>query len=363
MQHSKSNSDHDPHSAHASFFRNAAQHPLLTRQQEHTLFNRLNQQLRHWVVKIAPFMAFGEQPFDSVTPTEHSQLVGLATRITDAPQTDWSDSDCLLIDRVRKNYPCVQLLQQRTDELHNLDIDQNPVQQLRRIKTQTAATIDRLTSHNLRLVIKVARQHNFLKLPLMDLIQEGSVGLLKAIERYQLDQNTRFSTYAWWWIKQSITLYVRKQGGIVRKPENVVERMLKLLRQFPSQSDYSNTKVTRNIARDSDFTEKEIEQLLQLASPDVSLEAPLSDNDDSFYNVFDDERYRPDDFTITDKSLQKHLSKLSSIYRTIITLRYGLDTGESLSFREIGNVIGKSTERTRQLELEALKALKAIIRP
>lgn len=363
MQHSNVNSEHDPHSAHASFFRNAARHPLLTRQQERTLFNRLNQQLQLWVVSIAPFIAFGEPPFDALTPEQHSRLVGLVSRDNKAAEADWSDSERQLIDRVRFNYPCLQILQRRTDELKSLDIGQKPVQQLHRLKQQVANSVDSLTSHNLRLVIKVARQHNFLKLPLMDLVQEGSVGLLKAIERYQLDQNTRFSTYAWWWVKQSITLYVRKQGGIVRKPENVVERMLKLLRQFPSQSDYNNKTITKNIARNSDFSEKEIENLLQLASPDVSLEAPVSDNDDSFYNVFDDERYRPDAFAITDKTLQKHLAKLPAIYRTIITLRYGLKNGESLSFREIGNAIGKSTERTRQLEQEALKALKAIIRP
>ncbi len=361
MQRSNTITEQDPNSAHASFFRNAARHPLLNRTQERSLFNQLNQQLRLWVVAIAPFFAFGERPFDTLSEEAHAKLIDFNTRLSNTPTNDWSDSECQLIDQVRLNYPCLQPLQQRTDELQSLDAARQQPQQLQQLKQQTAETIETLTTHNLRLVIKVARQHNFLKLPLMDLVQEGSVGLLKAIERYQLAQNTRFSTYAWWWVKQSITLYVRKQGGIVRKPENVVERMLKLLREYPSQADYSNKKLTQKIARDSDYSEQEIEKLLQLAAPDVSLEAPISDNDDNFYNCYDDERYRPDDFSITQKTLQKYLQRLPDLYRTILTHRYGLATGEPLSFREIGEVIDKSTERTRQLELEALKALKAII--
>ncbi|WP_144392722.1 sigma-70 family RNA polymerase sigma factor [Pleionea sediminis] len=343
-------------SSEIQFFQLASKHALLTKKQERQLFLQFDELMNHWIVTIAPYIALGEKPFEKLTNRQHIDIIKASSSNQEINSSNLEKT----LEIVRNNYPCVQLLQKKTQALTRLDQGQ-VLDKLKKLKLRVETIIETLTFHNLRLIIKVAMQHNFLKLPIMDLIQEGSIGLLKAIERYEINQNTRFSTYAWWWIKQNITLHVRKQGGIVRKPENIVDQMLKLLRKYPL-GDYANRSRIKEIAEEEQTESKDIEQLLQMAAPDISLEQPISaDEGSDFYNLLNDDSTRPDKLLISDRKLELWLSKLPQPMNTIITLRYGLKTGETHSYREIGVVIGKSTERTRQLESEALEKLRKII--
>ncbi|MDX1353714.1 MAG: sigma-70 family RNA polymerase sigma factor [Thiomicrorhabdus sp.] len=356
------------------YFSMAGQHPLLDKETEQELFSRLDVKLRLLSCLLAPHVGLKQAPFDKLTAQEHSRIAKEGRRLARQLELDTVLTEVAIdsikfgpvseiCNKLRGVYPNFVLLLNTVEQLNHAQelCSASLLKNLLTLVTEIQKTIETITQHNLRLVIKIAREHNFLGLPIMDVIQEGNLGLLKAIEKYQLEQSTRFSTYAWWWIKQHITIYVRKQGGIVRKPENVIDRMLKLLRLFPSTSDYQSKNTIRNIARKTDFTEKEIVELLQYAAPDISLEFPAAANEESnLHSRIPDNEFRPDNIPITGVGLTNLLSHLSPLLRKIVILRFGLFEQSESSFREIGEAIGKSTERTRQLYNDAMAQLKTI---
>ncbi|NVJ59105.1 MAG: sigma-70 family RNA polymerase sigma factor [Gammaproteobacteria bacterium] len=374
--HSGKTLNHSYATSKEQYFALAAQHGLLDKGTEQRLFYTLDAKLCLLSCLLAPHISFKQAPFDNLSVKEHTTLAKIGMDLIGTVKIDntWTSSPTSIhkqlvavreeSSKVRQKYPNFVLLAEVNEQLENSghsQLQHVSVTASQLIK-EVQLLIETITQHNLRLVIKVAKEHNFLGLPIMDIIQEGNLGLLKAIEKYQLDQNTRFSTYAWWWIKQHITIYVRKQGGIVKKPENVIDRMLKLLRLFPSPSDYHNKDVINHIALETDFTEKEISELLQYASPDISFELPAAANEESsLHNLIPDDEFRPDNIPFTDEGLKTLLNHLSPTFQKIIILRFGLFNHTESSFREIGYAIGKSTERTRQLYNDALQALKRVV--
>ncbi|MCO7226041.1 sigma-70 family RNA polymerase sigma factor [Pleionea sp. CnH1-48] len=304
-----------------------ARYPLLSAAEEQQLFRKLTQ-LREGHSNSLKFLSWnGVHHLHSIEAVE-----ALAHNMNKLPEL----SDTLFQPSCRECHSIIESIENRIQQ-----------------------KINTIAYRNLRLVIRIAKEHNFLKLPLMDLIQEGNIGLLKAIDRYDLDKDTRFSTYAWWWIKQSITAYVRRQGSLVRKSEKVVDDMLLLLRQFQTPEDYSNSKKRSEAKKSLGFSEEKINQLFKCALPDQSLDQENRYySTGSFIDTLPSKTRQPDDLLITKKMLVRHISKLPKRLQVLVIMRYGLKSGETLSYREISTVIGLSTERTRQLEKEALYLLK-----
>lgn len=215
--------------------------------------------------------------------------------------------------------------------------------------------------HNLRLVIKVAREYNYLSLPWNDVIQEGNIGLLKAIEKYQLSHGTRFSTYAWWWIRQHISLYLKRNSSVVRRPEQLFDKMLSLIHQLNKKGLSFTQGNIKKIAHQLDCSRSELESLLVMAFPDQSFDHSPRDQESSGYEVFSEMVHDDPADQLAGHSVNKLLESLTPLEQTIVILRFGLNNVDHHSFREIGAVIGKSTERTRQLEAQAIKKLQAVV--
>lgn len=326
-----------------------ADHRLLEWDEERETFLALERDLLEWIERVATLTDEQARPFDALTEEEWGALKR-------ALGCDGNRSKVRsFTSMVRKNFPCINALRKLTSSISSNDVS--------RLMSKVNYLIEYLVTHNQRLVIKVAKEHNFLGLPMVDLVQEGNIGLLKAIEKYDVNREHKFSTYAWWWIRHSITLYIRKQGGLVRKPDNLVEQMLKILREFDHSEEYQNREKLRTVAHRQNLPVQKVERLLQLAKPDISIDAPLSveEEDLSLSSLLTAEGSEMESIVITKHVLSKYLTQLPESHRMAITLRFGLNDTDPQSFREIGMVLGRSAERCRQMTQEALDALKALM--
>jgi|GEM_PF-4135460 len=262
---------------------------------------------------------------------------------------------------LRESFPVIVFFEDCLKVIHEVSVTR--YQLAKPLLSRVKQLRNQITRHNLRLVIKVVKKYNYLNLPLNDVIQEGNIGLLKAIDRFQLDRKNRFSTYAWWWIRQHVSTYLKKSSGLVRKPEQQIDKMLSILSEFQRHGkDYTNHNL-KPIARKKGLSLKEAEDLVLMAQPELSLDHYSNDNfsDDRQNNPYewlDLNEPNEQNGWISDQSLETHLKQLSPLERSIINLRYGLEDQQSRSFREIGQIIGKSTERTRQIESIALAKLR-----
>jgi RNA polymerase primary sigma factor len=222
----------------------------------------------------------------------------------------------------------------------------------------------RLIESNLRLVVSVARRYSGRGLSFLDLIQEGNLGLMKAVERYDWRLGHRFSTCATWWIRQSVTRALADQGRTIRVPAQVVDtinRMARIDRQLTQKLGRAPT--VDEVAAEMELTPEKVEHLRRVAQEPVSLAAPVGDDSTELGELIEDERQmKPGDDMAEaqrDTRVAELVAQLPYRERTILELRYGLGGGQQHTLEEVGRRFGVTRERVRQIETRTLRRLAA----
>src|ERR1039458_775433 len=235
----------------------------------------------------------------------------------------------------------------------------------RRIKRGDKAAREQMIKANLRLVVKIARDYDGLGLPLLDLINEGNIGLMKGVERFDPRKGAKLSTYASWWIKQSIMRALANQSKTIRLPVHVVDKVAHIRRAERKLREVLDRDPTDEEVADAlGLNPRRVRQYRQASRAPVSLDAPMGDDESSRVSevVADPNAALPFDRLIreTDTNLVREvLATLTGRESAILTLRFGLDNGRPKTLEEVGEHFGVTRERIRQIQEEALKKLRA----
>ena len=221
----------------------------------------------------------------------------------------------------------------------------------------------KLIESNLRLVMSITRHYTRAGVPLLDLIQEGNLGLIRAVEKFDYRMGYKLSTYATWWIRQSITRALADQGRTIRLPVHVADQVRRLMRARRILVQKLNRDPTiAELAAQSGFPEKRVGQLLDLVEDPVSLETPVGDGESLYGDLIEDTKTdRPDETTAVQlrrKELTLALGRLSPRMRRVLELRFGLAGSDPKTLEEVGEQLGVTRERVRQLESRALRDLR-----
>jgi RNA polymerase primary sigma factor len=223
----------------------------------------------------------------------------------------------------------------------------------------------RLIECNLRLVMSITRNYTKAGVPLLDLIQEGNLGLIRAVEKFDYRMGYKLSTYATWWIRQAVTRALADQGRTIRLPVHVAEQVRRLLRARRTLAQKLNRDPTaEELAKESGFPLKRVEELLELVEDPVSLETPVGDGESLYGDMIEDiHSDLPDETTakrLRSRELAEALTQLNPRMRHVVALRFGLNGKPPQTLEEVGAGLGITRERVRQLESRALRELRVV---
>jgi RNA polymerase primary sigma factor len=222
----------------------------------------------------------------------------------------------------------------------------------------------RLIECNLRLVMSITRNYVNSGVPLLDLIQEGNLGLIRAVEKFDYRMGYKLSTYATWWIRQAVTRAIADQGRTIRLPVHVVDQVRRVMRARRVLTQKLNRDpLPDEVAAESGFDVKRVNELLDLVEDPVSLETPVGDGDSMYGDMLEDENSDQPDAVLAEllrgTELQTALDGLNERMRHVLELRFGLDGELPRTLEEVGTELGVTRERVRQLESRALRELQA----